>query len=201
MLEDSYPVRPESISPADMAAFEELSTTHQEYLVYVRYASLLIDPFSEPDRDGRYFDFSAIPIRPMFRNAAGEWDLPRMPKEDYYRTKVIQGVARHLGVPARRSTHSWRRTSRSSRRRAEHRRVRHVGGFHRHGLRLGRGHGLRRDLGGRMSAVDVTPTEALPSERRIIAAVWPTLLASAVGLLPFTIFSTFLVSIAEARGQ
>ncbi|MCO1338767.1 hypothetical protein BJH93_07675 [Kocuria polaris] len=99
MLADSYPVRPESISPADVAAFEQLPTTHQEYLVYVRYASLLIDPFSEPDADGRYFDFSAIPIRSIFRNDAGQWDVPRMPKEDYYRTKIIQGVARHLAVP------------------------------------------------------------------------------------------------------
>lgn len=98
MLEDSYPVRPESIGPADIAAFEGLPTTHQEYLVYVRYASLLIDPFSEPDSEGRYFDFSAIPIRPVFVNGAGEWDVPRMPKEDYYRTKIIQGVARHLEV-------------------------------------------------------------------------------------------------------
>jgi hypothetical protein len=98
MLEDSYPVRPESISAADVVAFESLPTIHQEYLVYVRYASLLIDPFSEPDREGRYFDFSAVPIRPIFRNATGEWDVPRMPKEDYYRTKVIQGVARHLAV-------------------------------------------------------------------------------------------------------
>jgi staphylopine/pseudopaline/yersinopine synthase len=98
MLEDSYPVRSESIGPADIAAFEGLPTTHQEYLVYVRYASLLIDPFSEPDSDGRYFDFSAIPIRPVFRNGAGEWDVPRMPKEDYYRIKIIQGVARHLDV-------------------------------------------------------------------------------------------------------
>jgi hypothetical protein len=98
MLEDSYPVRPESISAADVAAFESLPAIHQEYLVYVRYASLLIDPFSAPDREGRYFDFSAIPIRPIFRNATGEWDVPRMPKEDYYRTKVIQGVARHLDV-------------------------------------------------------------------------------------------------------
>lgn len=98
MLEDSYPVRPESIGAADVAAFESLPTIHQEYLVYVRYASLLIDPFSEPDREGRYFDFSAIPVRTVFRNAVGEWDVPRMPKEDYYRTKVIQGLARSLGV-------------------------------------------------------------------------------------------------------
>lgn len=52
-----------------------------------------------------------------------------------------------------------------------------------------------------MTDTDVTTTEALPSERRIIAAIWPTLLASAVGLLPFTVFSTFLVSIAAAAGD
>ena len=99
MLQDGYPVHPQSIDPADVAAFEQLPAIHQEYLVYVRYASLLVDPFSEPDAHGRYFDFSAIPIRPIFRNDSGHWDVPRMPKEDYYRTKIIQGVARHLAVP------------------------------------------------------------------------------------------------------
>ncbi|GAA3329417.1 opine metallophore biosynthesis dehydrogenase [Paeniglutamicibacter sulfureus] len=99
MLHDGYPVHPQSIDPADVAAFEQLPAIHQEYLIYVRYASLLVDPFSEPDAHGRYFDFSAIPIRPIFRNDSGHWDVPRMPKEDYYRTKIIQGVARHLAVP------------------------------------------------------------------------------------------------------
>jgi hypothetical protein len=99
MVEDSYPVRPESVRPSDIDRFEQLPVIHQEYLVYVRYASLLIDPFSEPDENGRYFDFSAIPIRPIFVDGAGRWDVPRMPKEDYYRTKIIQGVARHLGSP------------------------------------------------------------------------------------------------------
>jgi len=41
-----------------------------------------------------------------------------------------------------------------------------------------------------MSNLGVSPPETLPSERRIIAAIWPALLASAVGLLPFTVFST-----------
>ena len=99
MVEDSYPVRPESVRPEDIERFEQLPVIHQEYLVYVRYASLLVDPFSEPDEHGRYFDFSAIPIRPVFVDSAGQWDVPRMPKEDYYRKKIIQGVARHLGSP------------------------------------------------------------------------------------------------------
>lgn len=51
-----------------------------------------------------------------------------------------------------------------------------------------------------MSDTDVTSSDALPSERRIITAVWPALLASAVGLLPFTVFSTFLVQIANDVG-
>jgi predicted MFS family arabinose efflux permease len=52
-----------------------------------------------------------------------------------------------------------------------------------------------------MSDTDVTEPEALPGERRIIAAIWPTLLASAVGLLPFTVFSTYLVQIADDAGD
>jgi len=41
----------------------------------------------------------------------------------------------------------------------------------------------------------------LLSDWRIAAAMWPTLLASAVGLLPFTVFSVFLVSIAASVGD
>lgn len=52
-----------------------------------------------------------------------------------------------------------------------------------------------------MTTVDSPTTEVLPSERQIIAAVWPTLLASAVGLLPFTVFSTYLVSIAGSAAS
>ena len=92
-------MRPESVCSEDIDRFEQLPVIHQEYLVHVRYASLLIDPFSELDETGRYSDFSAIPIRPIFVDGAGRWDVPRMPKEDYYRTKIIQGVARHLGSP------------------------------------------------------------------------------------------------------
>ncbi|MBB3111443.1 hypothetical protein FHS18_003511 [Paenibacillus phyllosphaerae] len=98
MTDDNYPVRPESLSRQDIDQFPYLEAVHQEYLLYVRYTSLLIDPYSTPDEQGRYFDFSAVPIRIMYVNQDGEWDLPRMPKEDYYRTKIIQGIARYVGV-------------------------------------------------------------------------------------------------------
>jgi staphylopine/pseudopaline/yersinopine synthase len=100
MTDDNYPVRLESLSRSDIEGFEQLDRIHQEYLLYIRYASLLIDPFSTPDEAGRYFDFSAVPIRKMYRNVEGELDIPRMPKEDYYRIKIIQGIARFLEVPS-----------------------------------------------------------------------------------------------------
>jgi hypothetical protein len=98
MTDDNYPVRIESLSRQDIDRFDQLQTIHQEYLLYIRYASLLIDPFSEPDPDGKYFDFSAVPIRSLFINQEGCLDIPRMPKEDYYRIKIIQGIARFLKV-------------------------------------------------------------------------------------------------------
>lgn len=98
MIDDNYPVRPESLSRQDIEQFMELEPIHQQYLLYVRYTSLLIDPFSEPDEDGRYFDFSAVPFRQIYRDREGCWDVPRMPKEDDYRVKIIQGIARYVEV-------------------------------------------------------------------------------------------------------
>ncbi|PZD97412.1 DUF2338 domain-containing protein [Paenibacillus sambharensis] len=98
MTDDNYPVRLESLSRHDIENFSRLEPIHQEYLLYIRYTSLLIDPFSEPDDQGRYFDFSAVPLRQLFVNREGYLDIPRMPKEDYYRIKIIQGIAKYLGV-------------------------------------------------------------------------------------------------------
>ncbi|WP_246258340.1 MFS transporter [Amycolatopsis anabasis] len=42
--------------------------------------------------------------------------------------------------------------------------------------------------------------EAVPGDARMAVTLWPILLASAVGLVPFTVFSTFLVQIAEDAG-
>ncbi|MFJ7472080.1 opine metallophore biosynthesis dehydrogenase [Peribacillus frigoritolerans] len=98
MTDDNYPVRLESLSRHDIEDFNHLEAIHQEYLLYIRYTALLIDPFSEPDKNGKYFDFSAVPIRKMFVNREGYLDIPRMPKEDYYRIKIIQGIAKYLNV-------------------------------------------------------------------------------------------------------
>ncbi|MFS0872892.1 opine metallophore biosynthesis dehydrogenase [Paenibacillus xylanilyticus] len=98
MTDDNYPVRLQSLSRHDIEGFIDFQDIHQEYLLYIRYTSLLIDPFSKPDEQGKYFDFSAVPFRKMFVNREGQLEIPRMPKEDYYRIKIIQGIARHLRV-------------------------------------------------------------------------------------------------------
>lgn len=43
--------------------------------------------------------------------------------------------------------------------------------------------------------------EQLPGDLKMTRTLWPILLASAVGLLPFTIFSTYLVPIADESGS
>ncbi|MEU2387483.1 MFS transporter [Streptomyces sp. NPDC012461] len=43
--------------------------------------------------------------------------------------------------------------------------------------------------------------EPLPGDLAMARALWPVLLASAVGLLPFTVFSTYLVPIADRAGS
>ncbi|RIO62891.1 DUF2338 family protein, partial [Mammaliicoccus sciuri] len=64
----------------------------------VRYTAILIDPFSEPDQHGRYFDFSAVPIKQLYENEQGVVHIPRMPSEDYYRTSIIQHIGKLLGI-------------------------------------------------------------------------------------------------------
>ncbi|NBK47246.1 staphylopine biosynthesis dehydrogenase [Staphylococcus delphini] len=98
MVKENYPLRPETMDEARIEGFETLSPIEQEYLLYVRYTGILIDPFSEPDDNGKYFDFSAVPFNPVFQNEQGIWHIPRMPSEDYYRTQMMRGMARTLDI-------------------------------------------------------------------------------------------------------
>lgn len=99
MNDDTYPVSPQSLSRCDIEKFESFPEIKQEYLLYVRYTSLLIDPFSTPDKNGKYFDFSAVPIRRVYKARTGCWTVPRIPKEDYYRLKILQGLGQHFLQP------------------------------------------------------------------------------------------------------
>ncbi|WP_436861699.1 opine metallophore biosynthesis dehydrogenase [Staphylococcus caeli] len=98
MVKENYPVRNETLSNHEITEFQKLAAIHQEYLLYVRYSAILIDPFSKPDINGKYFDFSAVPFKQIYQNEQGMMQIPRMPYEDYYRTTIIQQIGALVGI-------------------------------------------------------------------------------------------------------
>jgi staphylopine/pseudopaline/yersinopine synthase len=96
--DDNYPVPEECLSRDDIEKYGDFEVTKQEYLLYIRYSSILIDPFSKTDEHGRYFEFSAVPFKQASCDEAGRWKVPRIPFEDYQKLKVIYGISRKLGV-------------------------------------------------------------------------------------------------------
>lgn len=97
--DDNYPVMDACLSRNDVNNFEYFDHTKQEYLLYIRYASILVDPYSTPDDNGRYFDFSAAPLQRIYKNIDGYWYIPRSPKEDYYRLSLLKGIATYKNIP------------------------------------------------------------------------------------------------------
>lgn len=99
--DDNYPVHEETISREQINGFSNLSSIEQEYLIYIRYTAILIDPFSTPDKQGRYFDFSAVPYA-KGEVKDGNLILPRVPLEDLQTLYWIQALATHskLRLPA-----------------------------------------------------------------------------------------------------
>ncbi|MBH0155295.1 opine metallophore biosynthesis dehydrogenase [Fictibacillus sp. 5RED26] len=96
--DDNYPVPIESIPREDIDNFSEYEEVRQEYLLYIRYATILIDPFSIPDHEGKYFEFSAVPFKKAQEEIEGVWSNPRIPFEDYQKLILIYGLAEKLGI-------------------------------------------------------------------------------------------------------
>ncbi|RJE87017.1 DUF2338 family protein [Paenibacillus sp. 1011MAR3C5] len=95
--DDNYPVHETTLSREDIDSFPNMEPVQQQYLLYIRYSSILIDPFSEPDDQGKYADFSAISYQQaVFKN--GYWAIPRIPYEDYKRLKLLHAVGQRLGL-------------------------------------------------------------------------------------------------------
>ncbi|WP_270165435.1 opine metallophore biosynthesis dehydrogenase [Paenibacillus sp. SYP-B4298] len=98
LQDDNYPVREESLGRNIVEQFVELDEVRQEYALYVRYASLLIDPYSQPDELGRYVEFAAVPFqRATMEN--GVLRIPRIPQEDAQRLELLLRLGARLGVP------------------------------------------------------------------------------------------------------
>jgi hypothetical protein len=96
--DDNYPVHEETLSREDIELFHSFSEEKQEYLLYVRYSAILIDPFSRPDEKGKYFEFSAVPFKRAAIDSSGKWVIPRIPLEDYQKLKLIYGLAQSVDI-------------------------------------------------------------------------------------------------------
>ncbi|MHA0852455.1 opine metallophore biosynthesis dehydrogenase [Serratia nematodiphila] len=96
--DDNYPVPPRMVSRRWIDQFPQLTPTEQCYALFTRYTALLVDPYSEPDAQGRYYDFSAVRVARVFQDAQGRWRLPRVPQEDARKLRVLVLLAQRLDV-------------------------------------------------------------------------------------------------------
>ncbi|MGP2961724.1 opine metallophore biosynthesis dehydrogenase [Serratia ureilytica] len=96
--DDNYPVPPRMVSRRWIDQFPQLAPTEQCYALFTRYTALLVDPYSEPDAQGRYYDFSAVRVARVFLDAQGRWRLPRVPQEDVRKLRVLVLLAQRLDV-------------------------------------------------------------------------------------------------------
>lgn len=96
--DDNYPVHEKTLSREDIEQFQTFSEEKQAFLLYIRYSAILIDPFSSPDENGRYFEFSAVPFKPASVAKGGRWVIPRIPLEDYQKLKVIYELAQLVSI-------------------------------------------------------------------------------------------------------
>lgn len=96
--DDNYPVPPRMVSRRWIDQFPQLAPTEQCYALFTRYTALLVDPYSEPNAQGRYYDFSAVRVARVFQDAQGRWRLPRVPQEDVRKLRVLVLLAQRLDV-------------------------------------------------------------------------------------------------------
>ncbi|MBT2583220.1 opine metallophore biosynthesis dehydrogenase [Planococcus sp. ISL-109] len=96
--DDNYPVHEKTLSREDIEQFQTFNEEKQAFLLYIRYSAILIDPFSSPDERGRYFEFSAVPFKPVSAAKSGRWLIPRIPLEDYQKLKVLYELAQLVNI-------------------------------------------------------------------------------------------------------
>lgn len=98
-LNESYPVLEESLHSDEILNFQEKTKQEQSYLLYVRYSSILIDPYSVPNSEGEYFNFSKVEYSKIFLNKENKWTIPRRPSEDYSKLNLLFHLSECFNTP------------------------------------------------------------------------------------------------------
>lgn len=96
--DDNYPVPTTMVNRRWIDKFPQLSPLEQQYALFVRYTALLVDPYSIPDEQGRFYDFSAVKVATVYQDVNGLWHVPRVPLEDVHKLRTLLLLATHLGV-------------------------------------------------------------------------------------------------------
>lgn len=98
-LNDSYPVLEESLHLDEIMSFTEKTRIEQIFLLYVRYCCILIDPYSIPDKEGKYFDFSKVEYSKIYLDKENKWTIPRRPAEDYAKLNLLFYLSNYYCSP------------------------------------------------------------------------------------------------------
>ncbi|MBI3504172.1 MAG: opine metallophore biosynthesis dehydrogenase [Proteobacteria bacterium] len=97
--DDNYPVPEAALPRHAIESYPAKTELERAHLLFVRYATLQVDPFSAPDPEtGKRRDFSAVPFPRPARAGRGKAELPRVPLEDYATLLVLESLARRRGV-------------------------------------------------------------------------------------------------------
>lgn len=97
-LNDSYPVLEESLHIDEIKSFMDKPKNEQIFLLYVRYCCILIDPYSVPDEEGKYFDFSKVEYSKIFLDKNNKWCIPRRPAEDYSKLNLLFYLSKYYNT-------------------------------------------------------------------------------------------------------
>lgn len=97
-LNDSYPVLEESLHLDEIKSFTDKPKNEQIFLLYVRYCCILIDPYSVPDEEGKYFDFSKVEYSKIFLDKDRKWCIPRRPAEDYSKLNLLFYLSKYYNT-------------------------------------------------------------------------------------------------------
>jgi len=98
---DVYGVPSCFLEESEVGDFPTLSSERRGDLLFARYTGLLVDSSSQPDKNGRYFDFSAVPVERV--SYQGEKiRLTRLLGEDLFHLTLLRRLSRsfHFSTPA-----------------------------------------------------------------------------------------------------
>lgn len=100
MHHENYPVLDCFLNSEEVASYPKSDLRKKGDLLFARYCGLLVDTKSQPDEQGRYFDFSAVPVqRVEFEKDNNDIKLPRILEEDIYHLSLLQSLARRFQLP------------------------------------------------------------------------------------------------------